>query len=204
MTHETAKQLFGSSFLGKEELQALPLPFSFIELSVPSIPFSDEVLMRCAMTHILIFAPKCGVNLLWLRENFGTDPAKQPCMYNQDWYVKEAFASKCLDGAWHLIPRVVREEYRAERPETIEETLRGESFPSAILCAFTFFSYWCATGGEQLWKHDFLWCDDRDHNSDWIYVGRYEDPSGVNKNGFNIHRHLALRSAYSAAPEVTL
>lgn len=49
-----------------------------------------------------------------------------------------------------------------------------------------------------LWKHDFVWCSDMDHNGDRIYVGKYHDISGVNKNGFSIHRHLALRECYAS------
>lgn len=50
--------------------------------------------------------------------------------------------------------------------------------------------------GEKLWYHDFVWCSDVDHNGDRIYVGKYNDIDGVNKDGFSIHRHLALRLCY--------
>ena len=53
-----------------------------------------------------------------------------------------------------------------------------------------------------LWRHDFIWCDDSDHNGDRIYTGRYIDPNGINKNGFNIHRHLSIRPCYGAAPVI--
>jgi len=101
-----------------------------------------------------------------------------------------------------LIAKRVLENARASAPEKIEAVFGDEKFPTAVTCAFAFFAWWHHTGGEKLWKYDFLWCSDRDHNGDRIYVGRYEDPAGVNKNGFNIHRHLALRPSYSAAPEV--
>ena len=51
---------------------------------------------------------------------------------------------------------------------------------------------------EYLWWHDFVWCSDVDHNGDRIYVGKYHDIDGVNKNGFSIHRHLALRPCYGS------
>ena len=70
-------------------------------------------------------------------------------------------------------------------------------FPTAILCAYTFFVYYFLTG-EHLWYHDFVWCSDADHNGDRIYVGKYHDVDGVNKNGFSVHRHLALRNCYAA------
>ncbi len=145
-----------------------------------------------------------GVTLNQMREYFGMDPAAEPCFYNQDWYLKEDFAATtATDGEWHVLHKNVREEWRAKMPQDIEAALAGnERLPTAVTAAFVFFVYWYETGGKRLWEHDFVWCSDTDHNGDRIYVGRYEDPTGVNKNGFNIHRHLALRPAYSAAPEV--
>lgn len=194
--------------IGPKELSTLP--FKCGE-NAPAVPFYDDVLKKNADTHLLIFTPRTyadgtPITLNSLRERFGIDPvASEPCMYAQDWYLKEDFASKTsLDGKWHLVRKDVLEDARAKSPEDIEGSLRtGEAFPNAVTCAFAFFAYWFATGDEVLWKHDFVWCSDRDHNGDRVYVGRYEDPAGINKNGFNIHRHLSLRPAYSAAPEIT-
>ncbi|MBV9159849.1 MAG: hypothetical protein JO019_04605 [Candidatus Kaiserbacteria bacterium] len=189
--------------IGPEELATLPRPFSFPALSVSPVPFSEDVLAAHAETHLLILTPKAPeITINWFREQFGVDPTNEPCMYNQDWYLKEDFASKAsLDGTWHLIRKSVLEETRAKAPAEIVASLVGERFPSALTLTFTFFA-WYLLRGEALWRHDFLWTADTDHNGDHIYVGRYEDPTGVNKKGFNIHRHLSLRSAYSAAPEV--
>ncbi len=191
------------NIIGPDELKQLPFLVG-MAIDAPKISFSKEVLDVHAGTHILILTPSISkLTLVEMRAMFGMDPSKsEPCMYNQDWYLKEEFANTPPDGKWHLVRKSVLEEARAKRPEDIEASLSGEQFPTAVTAAFTFFA-WHALHGEILWKHDFLWCRDRDHNGDRIYVGRYEDPTGVNKNGFNIHRHLALRPAYSAAPEVT-
>ena len=194
--------------IGPKELSKLPFQCAD---TAPANPFSDSVLKKNADTHVLIFTPRAyadgtPITLLSLRERFGTDPAvSEPCMYGQDWYLKEDFAAKTsLDGKWHLVRKDVLEDARAKLPEDIETSLDPkETFPNAVTCTFAFFAHWFVSGGEKLWKHDFVWCSDRDHNGDRIYVGRYEDPAGVNKNGFNIHRHLSLRPAYSAAPEIT-
>lgn len=190
--------------IGPAELSALPFQ---CKGEAPTVPFSEEVLKARAETHLLVFTPAAyadgsPITLNSLREKFGTDPeVSEPCFYNQDWYVKEAFAEQALDGGWHLIRKEVLEEARAKNPGDIEKSLQGEEFPSAVTCAFTFFAWYLAKG-ETLWKHDFVWCSDRDVNGDRIYVGRYEDPEGINKNGFNIHRHLSLRPPHSAAPEI--
>lgn len=197
--------------IGPEELGKLPASLSIGEVRAPAVPFSEAILAAHADTHFLIFTPTAfedgtPITINALRERLGVDPnLSEPCMYNQDWYLKEDFASvETPDGKWHLIHTNVLEEARAKRPEEIELSLQNnELLPTAVTCAFAFFAYWYVTGGERLWNHDFVWCRDRDHNGDRIYVGRYEDPAGINKNGFNIHRHLALRPSYSAAPEVT-
>ena len=54
------------------------------------------------------------------------------------------------------------------------------------------------TNRKILWPYDFIWCSDFDHNGDRIYVGKYHDIDGVNKDGFSIHRHLALRICYAS------
>lgn len=193
----------GIPTIGPDELRSFSWMPEFAG-AVPGVQFSKETLETHAATHILIFTPQIPeITLNWLRKKFGVDPKHEPCMYDQDWYVQEDFAKEeMLDGAWHLIRKEVREDTRARSPETIESVLGHERFPTAVTVTFAFFAWWYKTGGEALWKHDFLWCSDRDHNGDRIYVGRYEDPDGINKKGFNIHRHLALRQAYSAAPEV--
>lgn len=189
--------------IGPEELANLPSPFSFGGISAPGIPFSEEVIAARADTHILVLTPAFDwLTINSLREKFGTDPAHEPCMYAQDWYLKEPFADTAADGKWHLLPKKVQEDARGKDPQQIEANLKNEAFPSAITVTFAFFA-WYLLHKEALWKHDFLWCSDRDHNGDQIYVGRYEDPTGINKNGFNVHRHLLLRQNYSAAPEVS-
>ncbi|MBI2030705.1 hypothetical protein HYT05_03715 [Candidatus Kaiserbacteria bacterium] len=209
MTIADVQKLFGKNLIGTNELETLAGSFSFGTLSAPEIPFGEKTLTVHKDSHILIFTPRVfadgkSITLNALRDLFGMDPSvSEPCMYNQDWYLKEDFAATTsLDGAWHLIRKDVIEEARAKRPDDIEESLHDEQFPTAVTCAFTFFAWWLLTKGERLWDHDFTWCRDRDHNGDRIYVGRYTDPIGINKNGFNIHRHLSLRPSYSAAPEI--
>lgn len=194
--------------IGVHELLRMPLALDLA--TVPEIPFSKATLATHQDTHVLVFTPErfadgTPITINALRGRFGVDPAaSEPCMYNQDWYVNESFAAgRSADGQWHLLRREVIEAARAKPLAEIEASLPArEELPTAITVTFAFFAHWFATGGRRLWNHDFVWCADRDHNNDRIYVGRYEDPAGVNGNGFNIHRHLAVTAAYSAAPEI--
>jgi len=208
MTEGEARELFGSAFLGSDELSRVGKRLALGQVAAPSIPFRKETLRACSASHLLLYAPPVHadglpVTIRSLRNLYGVDPeVSQPCFYNQDWYLPEGFAVAPLDARWHLLAKEVMVSARGRGPEEVHAGLRGDQvFPTAAVCAFAFFAYWFASGGCRLWNHDFLWCSDFDHQGDRIYVGRYEDPTGVNKPGFNIHRHLSLRSVHSAAPE---
>lgn len=202
---ESVRLLFGENFLGPNEvcrlIEKFEFDYSFSE--VPQLQYSWDVLEQCAKEgYILvmgvpeIYPQNKIITIRTLREKFGYDPdVAEPCFYNQDWYLAESFIDEPLDLGWYLIKKDVLEETRAEMPADILS--KGIRFPSAILCAYTFFVYYFAKN-KYLWWHDFVWCCDTDHNGDRIYVGKYHDIDDVNKNGFSIHRHLALRPCYGS------
>ena len=183
----------------RTQLQGLVFPS--LSLDEKPIPFDDDTLRKAESEgYILVWCPASlagtAVTLRFLRDRFGIDPAlSEPCFYNQDWYLSEAFMDRPLDDAWHLIRKDVLESSRAVQPTDLLQT--GFCFPPAVLCAWVFFA-WYYVRNQFLWWHDFVWCSDTDHNGDRVYVGKYHDIDGVNKNGFSIHRHLALRSCYGA------
>ncbi len=165
---------------------------------VPEILYSLAELKAYSKDYLLVLGTTTmasgePLSLLSLRAHFGFDPdSSEPCFYNQDWYMKETFMSRTLSDQWYMLRRSVFEGSRAKSPE-----IKGKDYklPSAVQCAYVFFiNFFCT--GEYLWIHDFVWCDDSDHNGDRIYVGKYHDVTGINKNGFSIHRHLALRQWY--------
>lgn len=204
----TAKKLFGKNFIGYDELYTIRKEMGILVPSidinqVPDIPYPEELLTKLSNDYILIlgsqfYQDKSPLTIMKLREHFGIDPhISEPCFYNQDWYLNEKFANqKHLENKWYLIKKNVYEEGRGKSPQEIKNTHKI-LFPSAILACYTFFTYYFVNNGEILWKYDYIWCEDYDHNGDQIYVGRYEDPDGINKNGFSIHRHLAIRRGYS-------
>lgn len=203
MEREAVMELFGKNFIGKDELKPFfkALGFGEMEIQEDPIEYSDSDLKKTAKEgYILIYGveqinDQC-ITLRFLRDKFGVNPDEsEPCLYNQDWYLKEDFIDMKLKAQWYLIEKDVYEDSRAVMPGDLIQ--RGLNFPSAILCGYTFFAYFFARN-EFLWWHDFVWCCDTDHNGDRIYVGKYHDVDGVNKNGFSIHRHLALRPCYGS------
>lgn len=203
MEREAVKKLFGKNFFGKEELKPFFNALGFEEVEVQECPiqYNDADLLKAANDGYIMIYGAASINgknitLKFLREKFGVNPDEsEPCLYNQDWYMKEDFMDLALDNRWYIIKKDVFEESRAVMPGDL--TQRGLNFPSAILCGYTFFAYYFVCN-EYLWWHDFVWCCDTDHNGDRIYVGKYHDIDGVNKNGFSIHRHLALRACYGS------
>ena len=179
--------------IGPEELKAFPAALR-IPADAPELPAEaagdGEYLW---VLGVSAFADGTPVTIRNLRDRFGWDPeVSEPCFYNQDWYLKEDFIDRPLEDGWFRIRRSVYEDSRAVQPG---ELMKTHTFPSAIRCVYAFFTAWYGLG-EKPWYHDFVWCSDTDHNGDRIYVGKYHDVDGVNKNGFSIHRHLALRPCY--------
>lgn len=195
--------LFGSNFIGPEQVNLLLAAMGLPEVTdedIPEMNYSKDVLNAKASDYLLVMG-YCGemeapLNIIRFRDTFGVDPEKsEPCLYNQDWYLSEEFVKKTLEKRWYLIKKDVLEESRAVMPAELLE--KNYAFPSAILCTFAFFAYYFAYG-QHLWYHDFVWCSDVDHNGDRIYVGKYHDVDGINKNGFSVHRHLGLRPCYAS------
>lgn len=196
-TISEAKGIMGDSFIGPEELKR----FSIKDLKLckvsDTVPFSREELIKKKEHYLLAygvseFADGMLVTINSLKQAVMSQNLS-PTFYNQDWYDKEAFVKNPMEEGWYLIRKDVYEGSRAVNPE---ELLKSYVFPSAIKCVYSFFVAWVCLG-VKLWYEDFVWCCDVDHNGDRIYVGKYHDVDGINKDGFSIHRHLALRKCYT-------
>lgn len=196
---KTARDIMGSNVIGAEELCAIGTMKLAIGNNNPEIPYSAEELKEKKDDYILIlgvskFIDGTSITIRTLKDIFGMNPdEKEPCFYNQDWYDNEAFIDMPMNDGWYLIRKKVYEKSRGIQPSELSEKFE---FPPAIRCVYSFYTAWLALG-IQLWFHDFVWCSDMDHNGDRIYVGKYHDVDGINKNGFSIHRHLALRPCYA-------
>jgi hypothetical protein len=129
------------------------------------------------------------------RDFFGFDPEiKEPCFYNQDWYVNENFYLKSsLKFEWLFVEKKISENSRGVEPSTLNQS--EFRLHSALTFTYIFFIYYL-TNNNILWENDYVWCSDYDTNQDQIYVGRYIDPNKINKNGFSIHRHLKIKNNY--------
>ena len=198
VTLKKAREIMGKNIIAQDALKNINgIGLKFFD-DDEVVPFSEEELQEKADDYILIygcskFEDNRNVTIRNLKTIFGDDPLKStPCFYFQDWYNNEKFIDIQMEEKWYLIRKKVFEDSRKVLPS---ELIKKHEFPSAIKCTYSFFVAWLVLG-EKLWYHDFVWCSDVDHNGDRIYVGKYNDVDGVNKDGFSIHRHLALRPCY--------
>ena len=198
MDIERAREIMGDGFIGPEELSGLEKMDLIIPAGIPDILISEENLKTKADDYMLILGLSSFMNgeevsIRNMLNRFGNNPdGFEPCFYNQDWYLREPFIDETIKEEWFLIRKDIYEESRAVDPKDL---VKEYSFPPAVRCCYAFFVSWLAKE-IKLWYHDFVWCSDTDHNGDRIYVGKYHDVDGVNKNGFSVHRYLGLRDCY--------
>jgi hypothetical protein len=203
MLYNIAKEIMKKNFIGYEELSNIAEKLNLsidnkIKEAILNIPYDEKYLKSVSETHLLIlYIPKYKNNkfitLNSLRSNFGINPElKEPCFYNQDWYINEPFANFYFKKTqWFCIRKEVLFDSRGK---TANDNL---NLPHALVCAYTFFIHYFISNS-YLWENDYIWCKDLDTNGDRIYVGRYFDPSGISKNGFSIHRHLSISNMYGS------
>ena len=205
-----AKKIMGQNLIGPEELNRISRFLNIGKVKkTPTVGFSEQTLKKVRRTHLLVLGVAKNKNnksltINRLRSWLGTDPAKsEPCFYNQDWYLKEKFAEKTtLANHWYLISKMVLRKSLGKNSAWLKNNFSSqEKFPMAILATFTFFAYYFLKK-KLLWPKNFIWCSDLDHRGDRIYVGRYHDHARLNKNGFNIHRHLSVNADWGLAPEI--
>ena len=193
----------GLNFIGLNELVLIQKEIGILIQkslldAIPEVNFPEDLLLKCKKDYLLIlciplFKDGTPLTINKMRNHYGFNSENyEPCFYNQDWYINEDFINKQLDMKWYLVRKSVVEETRAQNPDSITSNI---SFPSAVLCTYVFFVCWFHFH-IPLWNNDYVWCSDRDHNGDRIYVGRYTDLLSKNKNGFSIHRHLSINNYY--------
>ena len=200
----TAKKIMGINMVGPFELKKINQNINFFNLDVLTneyakiVPFSENILFKLRKTHLLILIipdhkSKSKLSFAHFRKEFGIDPIiKEPCFYNQDWYLKENFyLDSTLELKWVMIQKEIAKESRGVIPSKLNVT----SLHKSLVYTYIFFMYYLSTQNV-LWENEYIWCSDLDSNDDQIYIGRYLDPQRINKNGFSIHRHLKVNNNY--------
>lgn len=198
MEEPEAKRILNSNFIGSEELKKINNAFSVaVPEKIPPVLFKQKELEVHKDTHLLLlcvpqFADGNDITIETIKKKIAMFNG-QPCFYNQDWYLEEQFIRKPLNLKWLLISKNLLDESRAMPADRVISTYK---LNSAVELTYAFFVNYFVTHGEKLWNTDYVWCSDMDDKGDQIYIGRYTDASGLNKDGFEIHRHLKIKNNY--------
>lgn len=195
----TLKSAFGKNFIGPDEINSASKILHFLphisshSIQAPKTPITE--LLNYTETHYLFYLPAVNrfgdpLTLMSIKRQIhelnGTININ---FYNQDWYHYQAFANEKLSNDhWVILRKEIYPDSKGKLP-TIPEKL-----PKALEITLAFFLYG-AVFGEIIYGSQYIWCQDKDDYGDMIYVGHYN--AGINsKNGFEIHRHLSIKSNY--------
>jgi len=198
METSIAKEILKANFIGPEELSRIGNAFSIsVPQKTPIIPFAGKDLLLVKESHLLLlcsskFTDESDITIQSIREKIFS-LGGCPRFYNQDWYLNEKFITKPLETKWLLVSKNILDESRAMPAEKVVSKYQ---LHSAVELTYAFFTNFFVNSGEKLWNNDYVWCSDVDDKGDQIYVGRYTDASGLNADGFEIHRHLKIKNNY--------
>ncbi|WP_027727310.1 hypothetical protein [Treponema sp. C6A8] len=198
MEEAKAREILGKNFIGIDELKKISGTFSLeIPAAVPEISYDEVYLKNHKASHLLVLCVEkffdCrDISIIEIKNKIAAYEGT-PCFYNQDWYLNEQFINKPLELKWLLISKSVIDESRAMPADKIVATYK---LNSAVELTYAFFVNYFVNNAEKLWNNDYVWCSDVDDKGDQIYVGRYTDASGLNADGFEIHRHLRIKKNY--------
>ena len=128
---------------------------------------------------------RSGLNILNLRQILGTDPSKQPSIFDHPWYLDEAFVQEDCESGWHFL-------YTNVLPDSVSQPIhyisrlreRGIQLPSAIEIVLMVFLHYTGTH-EQLLQKKHTWC--RDHAS----MDRFVTAGAFGRNGLFLSGHPA-------------
>ena len=128
-TIEEAKKIMGNNFIGPADLlnnDKISDLFFINTNEIPTIPYNINELNSIKISHFLILVldeskDRNKISLYKLRHFFGFNPEeKEPCFYNQDWYLNEPFYNDIkLKSSWVLFSIEILESTRSIDPNII-------------------------------------------------------------------------------------
>jgi hypothetical protein len=119
-----------------------------------------------------------GLNILKIREIAGTNPARQPSIFDHPWYLEEAFVRVDCQPGWHML-------YMDVIPDSISKPvnyLNSFKLPTAIEVVLMLFLHYVGTG-EQLLLKKHTWTKDE------ASLGRFVTVGAFGRNGVFISGH---------------
>ncbi|TSC97381.1 MAG: hypothetical protein Greene101447_506 [Parcubacteria group bacterium Greene1014_47] len=170
-SQERAREIMGRNFFGAEEAAkhfgVNPSQAQFAALR--EVPFSEETLMSCKDTHVLVAV--FPLSILDIRAKVHAEP--QRLFYDQSWYNKEKFAKDRGETGWHLIRKTSVDGSTSKTWDEQQFLLAAdEETPTARVVVYTIIGHFLATG-ERLFERIYVRCSDVDSRGSRVVVGLF-------------------------------
>jgi hypothetical protein len=141
-------------------------------VSLSEVPFSEETLISCKDTHVLVAV--LPISIVEIRE-IAKKLINQTLFYNQDWYDKEAFANDKGETGWQLIRKELIDNSTSKNWSEQQALLANdEETPKAQVVVYTIIGIFLSTG-ERLLENVYVRCIDLDSDGIRVSVGGFDD-----------------------------
>ncbi len=169
-----ARNIMGENFFGVEDvIKHFGVNPTKQQLAVlAEIPWSEEVLISCKDTHVLVAV--FPLSILDIRGH-ARKQSDQTIFYSQDWYNKQPFAKDKGEIGWQLVGKVpVAKSIRKTWNEQQALLSKDEETPKAQVVVYTMVSHFLNTG-ERLFEKFYVRCADLDsEEGSHVYVGHFD------------------------------
>ena len=162
-----AREIMGKNFFGVEEAQkhfgVTPTKAQLGYLA--EIPFTEEDLMACKDTHVLV-----AVLPMTLLEVRGKVERKLFYSHDDAWYNNQAFANEKAEMGWYLI-RKTPVEFSTKKNWKEQQALlsKDEQTPTVSVLAYTIIGHFLTTG-EHLFEKTYVRTYSLDADGCRVYV----------------------------------
>ncbi len=167
-SQKRAREIMGKNFFGIEEaIKHFGINPSRQQISALSeIPFSEETLIECESTHILV-----AVFPLSILEVRGKVERNLFYGHEDAWYNNEKFAKERGEAAWQLVRKTPVENSTSKTWDE-QQTLLGkdDETPKAQVMVYATIGHYLATG-ERLFENVYVRCSDLDSGGGRVSVG---------------------------------
>ncbi|MFA6158288.1 MAG: hypothetical protein WC763_01520 [Candidatus Paceibacterota bacterium] len=172
VTEARAREIMGKNFFGMDEAVShffvVPTEEQFEFLS--KVPFSEETLMECKDTHLLVAVfPMSIIDIKRLYANL----PDQTLFYPRDWYDAEPFVNDRGEVGWWLFRKLPVAGSMSKKWEEQSAVLsKDEDTPSARIVVYSAIGHFLKSG-ERLFESVCVRCADLDSQGFRVLVGRF-------------------------------
>lgn len=171
VSQKRAREIMGRNFFGVEEairhFWVSPTEQQLVALT--KVPFSEEVLVSCKDTHVLVAV--FPLSILNIRNKVQGE--SQRLFYDQSWYNKESFATEKGEMGWHLVRKTPVESSMSKIWEEQQRLLgEDEETPKVRIIVYAMVGHFLATG-ERLFENVYVRCSDVDSYGHRVVLGNF-------------------------------